>query len=267
VNVHWRAVELPDGLETPANEPKGVIGLLELWVDWSLLWTANTPLASRPGLDISMVRYTRRQEAPWGEARDYSAEIFRGGGEFTEGINVEGGAGSVHFAIAQVENAMVHGMYVSASAGFAAASAGKLDTDNKREVEVVMPRVSLKVERGERHVHAHLQTSLDAVATPDGYVTKEWRTTAGAGIRFDATNASVAAALARTWVYLPGTPRTVAHTGGLSLSVSRELSEHLQATALVDAGRTFYAPDAMQLDFSPRWAVQAFATLQATVGR
>jgi hypothetical protein len=261
-SLHFRALAAPAW--------GGVFSGGEVTITATMLWSSSESLSTRQVLDVAALRYSHDQVAPWGEHLPMTVDFLDFGGEFIEPfVRASPIEKAAYFWFARMENVQIDGAYVSSAIGFTAPGDKEL-----------YPDVMLGVAFGTEQVHGYVRASYDPAWTPDGYLTLDGRLTAGIATRAHGFTLGLDTAVAHTDIIAARTDDDAmtsdvmcdsidrsAVTGGASLSASRRLSDHLAATVLVDAARTFYAPDATTLDFSPRWATRAFATLQATLGR
>ena len=286
-SFHWQPLRMnahrllltahhPDDPPPPPADPNTVLApgdmvLFEVWTDWVFLWSASSAVSQLQTVDVATFRYVRDYVAPWGEPRNLTVDAFRAGGAFAQsGLGENSSGGGVHLWILGIENLKLGPLYASAGGGLSSAGAGELVTEYERQVEVTKPRAMAQLEAGGRHVRGYLKGLHDTQAVPDGYVAVDSRLTAGLEVMTDRTRATLDGALARTEVHVPGEMEVVtakAVTGGVSLTAARTLTKHLEASVLVEVARSFYAPEVTALDFAPRWGVQAFGTLRATIGR
>jgi hypothetical protein len=204
--------------------------------------------------------YVRHQLAPWGEERDFSVEIGSGGGDF-----IDQGA-SVGFWGVRIQNLALGPLYATGGIGMRSGDAGKFVSKYKREVDVTTPRAVLGVETGGSIVRGYLRGTNDLELNPDGYLSVDSRVAAGIGLAVGQLHALFDTTVARTKVWVPEQMPVAAITGGGSLALAHPLARHLDATMRIEAARSFYAGNMASLDFVPRWGVNAFAALQATIG-
>lgn len=288
VSFHWQPLRMnahrllltahhPDDPPPPPADPKTVLApgdlvLFEVWTDGQFLWSATEPLSMRQTVDVSTFRYIRDHTSPWGDARDLTVDLFRAGGAFVQPGQTaqQGSASNVGVWMLTIENLKLGPLYASAGGGIASAAAGDYVGEYEQQVDVTKPRIMASLETGGRHVRGYLKGVHDAQTVPDGYVAIDARATAGIEVLTKNTRASLDGALARTEVLVPGVMEVLkarASTGGVSLNAAHTLTKHVQATALIDVARSFYPPAATSLDFTPRWGVQAFVSLKATLGK
>ena len=269
VSFHWepvrfRAADLyPREPGAPPPTTKGELIVFDVRTDLTLLWVAHGDIADRETAEAVPFRYLRAHTSPWGEARDYTVDVGVGGGEFTQE------AASVYFWLARVQNLQLGSIYASAGGGVASAEAGPFVTMTKREIALTTLRGMVQLETGNSLVHGYVRGTNNAALHPDGYAMIDRRLTGGIVLTHPALRVGLEGAAALTQVYVPMQSRITARTGGGSLTVARSLTHNLQATFRLDVARSFFAPTpsmTMQ-DFTPRWGVQAFGALQATVGR
>ncbi len=258
----------PRYLPSLAPPPPGDIVIFEVWTDWQFLWSATTPLSMRVTMDSTPIRYVRDHAAPWGERRDFTVDVFQGGGEVSlpEGDDEKGGS-NIRMWLGKVENLAIGPVYASAGFGGSAPSVGDYVGQYKREIDLIVPRALLGVETGGDKIHGHLRATHESTLVADGFVTVDSRLASGVGFVGEHSKLSFNATLARTKLYVPKAMTTTAATGGVSITAARTLSKHLQATLMVDVARSFYAADVTATDFAPRWGMQVFGALQATAGR
>ncbi len=252
----------PMTAEEKAALPQGDAVVFDVRVEHEALWGAGRMLVVRDRAEAVPFGYIRRHAAAWGEARDFSVEIGSGGGDF-----VERGA-TIHVWFLRLENLELGPLYATGGLGIASADAGAfLPPDAhgiaRRQVDVTRPRAELALETGGTKIHGHVRATHDAAVMPDGYVTVDARITAGLAVPMRDLVLRLDGAIARTDVLVPEVRAIRAVTGGGSLALARHLTGNLDATLQLDVARSFYATDT----FAPRWGVDAFAAVQAKVGR
>jgi hypothetical protein len=265
---HWQPLRVPlRSFAGPAPEtawPSGDLIVFEVRPEITVLWSRHGSLAAQEAVEAMPFRYLRAHTAPWGERRDFAVDVFHATGEF-----IDDGA-AIHAWLLRLDNLEVGPTLLTAGAGIASASAGPIVSDVKREVDVTTARLVLGLETGAPGIHGWLRATRDTALAVDGYATIDSRLATGLRLELAHLHLGVDGSLADTRVYVPGAMRASGITGGGSLSVARGLANHLDATLQLDVARSFYAPaidpSAMQLA-APRWGVQAFASLQASVGR
>ncbi|MBA3397785.1 MAG: hypothetical protein H0T89_34495 [Deltaproteobacteria bacterium] len=268
VSLHLQPASIPLSDFIGADDSAtGNVVFFDLRTHWTFLWSKGGPLAMQQFAEASPFRYHRAHVAPWAEQRDYIVDVGAGGGTFTDA------AASVHFWFFHIENLALGPLYATGGAGIVSASAGELVAEFENEVEITTPRVELAIETGDSQVHGQLRFTHDATIAPDGYAVVEARLAGGLRVdlaRRSRTRLGLDASLASTTVHLPRVMPLAGRTGGGSLSLARGLGAHLEATLQLDVARSFYAPDAEIMTGglpSPRWGMQALATLQARIGR
>jgi len=242
--------------------PQGELVIFDVRTAWTMLWSADHPMAMEQSAEATPFGYVRRQLAPWGEERDYTVDIGAGGGDF-----VDNGA-TVHVWLVRIQNGRIGPLYATGGIGITGGGVGKfLEAKMHREVDVTTPRAVLGIETGGSRVHGYLRGTNEFELNPDGFVAVDQRLAGGLGLDVGNTRALLDAAIAKTKVWRPQTLPVEAATGGASVALAQHLTPHLDATLHVEVARSFYAADVKELDFMPRWGVNAFAALQAVVGR
>jgi hypothetical protein len=261
--MHVAMVSLPLADLSEPGVP-GDLTLFDVRPTLTLLWSRHGDLAAVTQADVAPVRYTRRATAPWGERRDLQVDVFAGGGDFAD----RGAA--VRFWLARVDNLALGPVLVTGGAGLASANVGPFVTATAREIQLTTPRVEVAVDGGDAALHGVLRATRDAAIVPDGYATIDSRLAGGLRGALASTPIALDASVASTEVHVPGQPSVTGRTGGAALAVAHRLAPYLEATLQVEGARSFYAADVTAMTgapSAPRWGLQAFASLQAAIGR
>jgi hypothetical protein len=237
--------------------------LFDVHVETTLLWSRGGALSMRETPEAVPFRYIREHVAPWGERRDFMVDVGAGGGDF-----VDDGA-SVHVWLVRLDNLKLGPVYTTGGIGIASADVGPFVTPVERQVSTTAPRAVLAVETGNERLHGELRATNDALVAPDNYIAVDSRLSSAIASTFGRTRVALTGAIARTQVGAPqAMPVVRTHvTGGGALSAVHHFSSHLEGTLQLDVARSFYAAPLAEQDFTPRWGVNAFAALQAVVGR
>ena len=244
--------------------PHGDAIVFDVRVEDEILFGPMQPLATRIRAEAIPFGYLRHHVAPWGEARDFSVAIGQGGGEF-----VDRGA-AIRLWGLRLENLQLGPVYATGGIGIASAGAGDFvmtDTGLERALNVTTPRAELGLEVGDARAHGHVRATHDTSVVADGYLTIDSRIATGLVIPLGDTRLALDGALALTDVRVPGASAIKAATGGGSLAIAHHLSGSFDASLQLDVARSFYAANVARLDFTPRWGVDAFAGVQARIGR
>lgn len=285
VTFHWQPLRAPlpallhsmeaaeakkEGLPPPqysadddAKLPHGDMVLFDVHVETTLLWSRGGAVSMRETPEAVPFRYIREHVAPWGEHRDFVVDVGSGGGDF-----VDDGA-SVHVWLVRLDNLKLGPLYTTGGIGIASADVGPFVTPVERQVTATAPRAVLAIETGGTRVHGEVRATNDVMVAPDGYLALESRLATTIASTVDSTRVALSGAVARTEVGVPDAmPVSRVHvTGGGALSVVHHFSSHLEGSIQLDVARSFYAARLAEQDFTPRWGVNAFAALQAVVGR
>jgi len=253
----------PHAAEDDAKLPHGDMVLFDVHVETTILWSRGGALSMRETPETAPFRYIREHVAPWGEHRDFVVDVFAGGGDF-----VDDGA-SVHVWILRLDNLKLGPLYTTGGIGIASADVGPFVSPVERQVVANAPRAVLAVETGGERVHGEVRATNDVMVAPDGYLALESRLASTIGSTLGDTRVALTGAVARTEIGVPDAmPVSRVHvTGGGALSAVHHFSSHLEGTVQLEVARSFYAARLAEQDFQPRWGVNAFAALQAVVGR
>jgi hypothetical protein len=261
-------LEHPIDPDDPAL-PRGDALVFDTRVDFQIAWSANGEPVVKDKAEVISFGYIKPRLAAWGEARDFSIEIFRGGGEFVDGRREEDHTATVGVWILRLANIKLGPVFATAGGGIVSGSAGPFVSDVEREVSLTTGRAELGVETGGKYVHGYLRGMRDIVLATDGYgyVAIDNRATGGIGIELPRGRIGLEGVLAKDEIHAPGMPTVRANTGGGSLSIVQRLAPYVDATLRLDVARSFYASRTDQLDFVPRWGTNVFAGLQARARR
>jgi hypothetical protein len=267
--LHWRAFRssraaletsswpTPTTVKPLTPPPPGELLAFDIDTELSWLWSSGGDVAFRASPTVIGAGYTSPKVAPWGEDRPFLATLFHGGGQFN------GTSSTLRMWIGNVENLALGPLFLSGGIGFASAGAGEFVTDTERELGVDTWRGKLEIEAGTANAHGYLKATNDLELAPDGYIVADRRLSSGAAFDVGRTRIALDGAFGRSRAYVLRVPTTGALVGGGSLSIIRELTQHLRASVQVEVAKSFYADDAMAQDFTARWGARAFGVLQA----